>query len=174
MDILIETDRLLIRPFNLDDILPAYEMNLDPAVSKFTGDGGIVSLKETERRIVEDVMGDYQKHGFGRFAVELKGEKGFIGFTGLKFLDDFNEVDIGFRFMKKYWGNGIATESAKACLKYGFETLKMEKIIGLVLPGNIASIRVLEKLNFKFEKEIIEDSLSVRYYSLLGNHPMNF
>lgn len=174
MDILIETERLLIRPFNLDDILPAYEMNLDPAVSKFTGDGGIVSLKETERRIVEDVMGDYQKHGFGRFAVELKGEKGFIGFTGLKFLDDFNEVDIGFRFMKKYWGNGIATESAKACLKYGFETLKMEKIIGLVLPGNIASIRVLEKLNFKFEKEIIEDSLSVRYYSLLGNHPMNF
>ena len=162
----IETERLIIRPFRMEDLEASYEMNLDAEVSKFTGDGGIVSKKEIERRIIEDVFGDYKKHGFGRLAVELKGENKFIGFTGLKYLPDMDEVDIGFRFMKKYWGKGIATESANACIKFGFENLELNKIIGLVLPENIASIRVLKKLGFEYEKEFIEDRLKVHLYSI--------
>ena len=162
----IETARLIIRPFKLNDIEAAYKMNLDAEVSKFTGDGGIVSKKEIERRIVEDVLGDYKKHGFGRLAVELKGENKFIGFTGLKYLSDLEEVDLGFRFMKKYWGKGIATESAEASIKFGFENLGLNKIIGLVLPENIASIRVLEKSGFEYEKEIIEEMQKAKLYSV--------
>ena len=162
----IETARLIIRPFKLNDIEAAYKMNLDAEVSKFTGDGGIVSKKEIERRIVEDVLGDYNKYGFGRFAVELKGENKFIGFTGLKYLPDLDEVDLGYRFMKKYWGKGLATESAKACIKFGFEDLELDKIIALVLPENIASIRVLEKSGFEYEKEIIEEMQKAKLYSV--------
>ena len=146
----IETERLLIRPFSKDDIEPSYVMNVDAEVSKYTGDGGIVSKEEIERRIIEDVFGDYEKYGFGRLAVELKGECKFIGFTGLKFLEDMNEVDLGYRFMKKYWGMGIATEAARACIKLGFDALELKKIIAMVLPVNSESIRVLEKLNFKY------------------------
>lgn len=167
---IIETERLLIRPFQLEDIEAAYAMNLDPEVSRFTGDGGVVSKEETERRITEDVLGDYKKYGFGRLAVELKGQNKFIGFTGLKYLDDLDEVDLGFRFIKEYWGKGIATESAIACVDHGFNALELNKIIAMVLPENSGSIRVLEKLNFNFEKNVVEDDQLLRYYSLFKNN----
>lgn len=166
-NLIIETERLLIRPFCIDDIEPAYAMNLDAEISKYTGDGGTVTKTEIKRRIIEDVIGDYKKIGFGRLAVELKEENKFIGFTGLKYLEDMNEVDLGFRFMKKYWGKGIATESARACIKLGFNTFELNKIVAMVLPENNRSIRVLEKLNFNYEKGIIEDNLTVGLYSLM-------
>lgn len=164
--LIIETDRLLIRPFCLDDIEPSYQMNLDAEVSKYTGDGGVVSKKEIERRITENVLGDYEKYGFGRLAVEMKGEGKFIGFAGLKYLADMDEVDLGYRFMKPYWGKGIATEASQASVKLGFETLKLEKLIALVLPENSGSIRVLEKLNFRYEKDVWEDGLPAKFYAL--------
>ena len=166
-NLFIETERLLIRPFTIEDIEPSYLMNLDAEVSRYTGDGGIVSKKEMERRITENVLGDYKKHGYGRLAVELKRENKFIGFTGLKYLEDMDEVDLGYRFMKEYWGMGIATESAKACLSLGFETLELSKIIAMVLPENRGSIRVLDKLNFEYEKDIMEDKQLVKIYSLI-------
>lgn len=165
----IETERLILRPFTMDDIAPSYEMNLDKRVSNFTGDGGIVSIEEIERRITEDVLGDYGKHGYGRWAVEFKEESKFIGFAGLKYLEDMNEVDLGYRLMYDYWGKGIATEAAIACLNFGFETLGLKRIIAMLLPDNAASIRVLEKLDFQFEKEFIEDGDLIHQYFL--NNP---
>lgn len=160
----INTERLIIRPFELKDIEPAYGMNLDAEVSRYTGDGGMVSKKEIEKRILNDVFGDYKKYGYGRLAVELKSENKFIGFAGLKYLPDMDEVDLGYRFMKKYWGKGIATEAGKACLDFGFSALKLNRIIALVLPENMASVRVLEKLGFEYEKESVEEGLLARQY----------
>ena len=168
LQIKIETPRLLLRPFTLDDVDPAYQMNLDPEVNRYTGDGGIVSKAEIERRIREDVLGDYQKYGYGRFAVELKSTKQFIGFCGLKYLDDLNEVDLGYRFMQAYWGQGFATEVGRACLDFGFKDLNLERIIAWVLPENVGSVRVLEKLIFTFEKAFFEDQLHVHQYCIQG------
>lgn len=162
----IETERLLIRPFTLEDIEPSYQMNLDAEVSKYTGDGGVVSKLEIERRITENVLGDYKTHGFGRLAVVYKANNQFIGFTGLKYLDDLKEVDLGYRFMKAYWGLGIATEAAKASLELGFKVLGLNQIIAMVLPQNTGSIRVLEKLNFTYEKDILEDGQLAKLYIL--------
>ncbi|MDC9721560.1 MAG: GNAT family N-acetyltransferase [Urechidicola sp.] len=150
----------------MNDIAPAYAMNLDTEVSKYTGDGGAVSKKEIERRITQDVLGGYKKYGFGRLVVELKGENKFIGFVGLKYLEDMGEVDLGYRFIKEHWGKGIATEAARACVNFGFNTLELTKIIAMVLPENSSSIRVLEKLNFKYEKDILEDKQLAKLYSL--------
>ena len=166
-NLIIETERLFIRPFTMDDIEPAYTMNLDAEVSQYTGDGGVVSKKEIKRRIIHDVLGDYKKYGFGRLAVEWKTDNKFIGFAGLKLLDDLNEVDLGYRFLREYWGRGIATEAAGACVNLGFKTLGLSKIIAMVLPENIGSIRVLEKLNFVYEKDIMEDNQLARLYSLV-------
>lgn len=165
-NLIIETERLLLRPFTLNDIKPSHEMNKDAEVSKFTGDGGVVSEQEIERRIKEDVLGDYIKHGFGRLAVELKSEKKFIGFAGLKYLEDLKEVDLGYRFMSKYWRKGIATEAAIACVNLGFTALNLNKLIAMVLPQNTASINVLNKLKFKFTKNIIEDGETANLYTL--------
>lgn len=164
LDFRIETDRLIIRPFTEDDIEPSYQLNLDEEVSRYTGDGGVVSRQEIERRIKENVMGDYAKYGYGRLAVEWKENSECIGFTGLKYLDDMDEVDLGYRFKRAYWGKGIATETGKICLEYGFNMLGLKRIIALVLPENVGSVRVLEKLHFEFEKEVMEDGLLARQY----------
>jgi RimJ/RimL family protein N-acetyltransferase len=68
----------------------------------------------------------------------------FLGWCGLKYLFETNEVDLGYRFMKKFWGKGYATEAALACIEYGFATLNLHQIVGRALPGNLASIKVLE------------------------------
>ncbi len=166
----IETKRMILRPFTLDDIPASHLMNLDAEVSQYTGDGGVVSLHEIERRIKENVLGDYKKYGYGRLAVEEKGGENFIGFCGLKYIPEDKEVDLGYRFMKKYWGKGLATEASKACLDYGFNTLKLKRVTATVLPDNHASINVLRKLGFTFEKEIIEDGELVLFYALV--HPI--
>jgi ribosomal-protein-alanine N-acetyltransferase len=153
----IETKRLILRKFTLDDVEPSYKMNMDPIVSQFTGDGGVVSREEIHRRIEENVMGDYKKYGYGRLAVTLKSTGEFIGFAGLKYLDDMDEVDLGYRFIQEVWGQGIATEACTPLIKYGFEELGLKSIIAMVLPENKASIRVLEKLNFVFDKNIDAD-----------------
>ena len=166
--IYIETERLIIRPFTLDDIQAAHEMNLDPEVSRFTGDGGVVSLEETTRRITEDVFGDYEKYGYGRLAVELKSTGECIGFAGLKYHPDLDEVDIGYRFDRKYWGMGIATEAAKACLDWGVNELGLKRIMAWVLPDNKGSHRVLDKLGLKYEKEFMEDGKLIWQYCSLN------
>lgn len=165
----IETERLILRPFQMSDLSASYEMNLDTEVSKYTGDGGVLTKEELERRIVEDVMGDYQKYGYGRLAVELKGVDTFIGFTGLKYLPDLETVDLGFRFKRKYWGRGIATESGKACVQYGWDQLNLQEMLGFVLPENSASVRVLEKLGFQYLKAFREEELLVNQYVLKKN-----
>jgi RimJ/RimL family protein N-acetyltransferase len=162
----IFTERLIIRPFQERDIEPSYKLNLDEEVSRYTGDGGIVSFAEIERRIKENVWGDYERYGYGRMAVESKETGEFIGFTGLKYLEDLKRVDIGFRFARKWWGKGYATESALPFLEYGFESLNLPEIIAMVLPENKASIRVIEKLGMSFEKETIEDGLNAYIYQL--------
>ncbi len=162
-----ETDRLIIRPFERKDIAPSYTINLDPDVTRYTGDGGVVDLQEMERRIVTDVFGDYGKYGFGRLAVEWKSNREFIGFTGLKYIPDWEEVDLGYRFKQAYWGKGIATESGKAVLDFAWHQLGLKRVIATVLPGNQRSIRVLEKLGFSYEKEMMEDQEKIKWY---GNH----
>ena len=166
MQKVIKTSRLILRPFRTEDIQPAYEMNLDAEITRYTGDGGVVSRAETERRIKEDVLGDYAKHGYGRMAVELISENKFIGFCGLKYLEDLQEVDLGYRLMTKYWGQGLATEAARACVQYGFEELNVLNMIAFVLPENIGSVRVLEKLGFQYEKEVEEDGILAKLYRL--------
>lgn len=166
MNLKFETERLWLRPFTLEDVADAYQMNLDPEVSRFTGDGGVQSFEVIRKRIQEDVMGDYQKYGYGRLAVIEKRSGKFIGFAGLKYLADRAETDLGFRLIQSYWGRGIATEASRPLLEYGFRELGLERIIALVFPENLASVRVLEKLGFTFGQFIIENGCRIAYYTI--------
>ncbi len=74
--------------------------------------------------------------------------------AGLKYLDDWQEVDLGYRLLPKYWGLGLATEASRACIDYGFHTLRLPRILGLVDPENVRSVRVLQKLGFVFDRMI--------------------
>lgn len=162
---MIESDRLLLRWFTEDDIEPSYQMNLDPEVSKYTLDGGVHTLEEIRTIIHDNVFGDYKKYGFGRFAIVHKTHDLFIGFAGLKQLED-GEVDLGYRLRREYWRQGIATEASQMSLDYGFNTLGLSRIISMAHAENAASINVMKKLNFHFEKQIEEEGCPVVCYAL--------
>jgi RimJ/RimL family protein N-acetyltransferase len=88
----------------------------------------------------------------------------FIGWCGLKYLPETNEVDLGYRFMKKFWGNGYATEAALACIEYGFTRLNLRLVVGRALPANLASIKVLEKCGMKYlHEEVMHGYLHKTY-----------
>ena len=162
----METERLIIRKFTLDDTEDMDQMNLDEEVSKYTGDGGIQPIEVIRERIEKNIMGDYEKHGFGRYAVVRKSNNELLGFTGLKYLPELDEVDIGYRLIRSSWGKGFATEASKPFIQYGFNTLGLNKIIGLVMPENLASIRVLEKLGLTYEKMITIYDEDCMYFTI--------
>lgn len=143
METIIETERLILRQFDEADAEAFYAFNSDPEVMRYTGEPPCESV-EVARSMLR-AYPDYAKHGYGRWAVVYKPDDRVIGFNGLKYLEDLKEVDLGYRLLPAYWGLGIATESSLAVVKWGFETLGLDEIIGLVLPQNGGSVRVLEK-----------------------------
>ncbi len=150
----------------MEDVNAMWEVNSDPEVVKYTGET-VTNLEDIRDRIKNNVLGDYAKYGFGRFALVWKENKEVIGFTGLKYLEEHKAVDLGYRMKKSFWGKGIATESSRPCLEYGFGELGLDRIIALSMEENIASIRVMEKLGFKFEANIIDSLGPAVQYILL-------
>jgi ribosomal-protein-alanine N-acetyltransferase len=160
-----ETDRLILRKFTLADVDAAYEFDQHPEVQKYLGEGP-VSREEVERRIREDLLGDYAKYGFGRMAVVHKKDQRVIGFSGLKRVEELGEVDIGWRLHFDYWGQGLATESARPILEYGLKELQLPRIIALAMPKNKASIRIMEKLGMRFIRNFLFDGVEAVWYEI--------
>lgn len=157
-----ETPRLAHRAFQTGDADSLFALNSHPEVMRYTGEPPAESVEAVRDAI--DNYPDFKAVGYGRWACVLKESQRIIGFCGLKHLDDLGETDIGFRFLPEYWGQGLATEAAAACLDFGFEEIGLDRIIGLVLPQNRASIRVLEKIGLQPDGKIELDGLSALRY----------
>ena len=141
----LETPRLRLRLFTLDDVQIMYTLSTDPDVIKYA-DTPAKDMAEARQRLEEGPLYDYEKYGYGRFAVELKETGEVIGFCGIKYLPEIDLPEVGYRYMKEYWGKGIGTEAAKACVEFARQDLDIKKLIALIIPENIASIKVVEKL----------------------------
>jgi RimJ/RimL family protein N-acetyltransferase len=161
MEKLLQTDRLYLREFTLMDAPLLLDMHGDPDITRYTGDPlPWDSLEQTEKVLREAILPQYALK-VGRWAVHLAGNDTFIGWCGLKWVND--EYDIGYRFIKKYWGNGYATESAKAVLGYGVQR-RLDPIVGCAATANKASVRVLEKIGLTHVEHYQEhDVPSVKY-----------
>jgi RimJ/RimL family protein N-acetyltransferase len=156
MKIVIETPRLILREFTMEDADLIYQLNKDPQVTKYTGD----PVKDVEHgaSILRDtIIPQYALYNHGRWAVHTKHDHGVIGWCGLKARPEREEIDLGYRFLQSSWGKGYATEAAYASLRYGFDTLFLPRIVGRAMPANRASIRVLEKCGMRFLTEEIVD-----------------
>lgn len=150
------TPRLTHRAMTTADAEAFYALNSHPDVIRYTGEPPIESV--TQARDAIENYPDFHTYGFGRWGCYLREDCAstgtpagtLIGFCGLKYLDELDEVDIGYRFLPEHWGRGYATEAGRASLAFGFDVLgpelSLERIIALVLPENAASIRVIEKL----------------------------
>lgn len=147
-----ETTRLILRELHPSDAQVFYDLNANPKVIRYTGNTAFIDRAEA-KAFLENYQ-DYNQAGYGRWAVIHKASGRFIGWCGLKFDDETQQTDIGFRFFEEEWGKGYATESAIRCLQVGFERFHLKTIVGRAMKDNIASIKVLEKIGLKYEKEI--------------------
>ena len=145
----LESERFRLREFHPDDATVLYQLNKDPEVIRYTGNVPFQSIEAA--RIFLENYEDYQKYGFGRWWCVSKVGGEMVGWCGLK--RQKREVDIGFRFFKSHWGRGVAPETAKACLSFGFKHLKLDQIVGRASKENKASIRVLEKIGLHYWKD---------------------
>ncbi|MFP3833340.1 GNAT family N-acetyltransferase [Chryseobacterium sp. SIMBA_028] len=161
---ILETDRFLLRELTVDDAMSFYELNKNSKVIQYTGDRSFESVEEAVTFLRN--YKDYGENGYGRWAVIDKSNNEFLGWCGLKYDSSKDETDLGFRFFEKFWNRGVATESAIACLKYGLGQLKLKKIVGRAMSENIASIKVLQKLGFTFDKEFDFDGYKGVIYTI--------
>ena len=146
----LETERLILRELVVNDAEAFYRLNENPNVLRFTGDESFSNVEDAVEFLKN--YNPYSTFKMGRWAVISKADDSFLGWCGLKIGPENNEVDLGFRFFENEWGKGYATEASKVCLKYGFEVLNLSNIVGRVMKNKIGSIRVLEKLDFKYDE----------------------
>jgi len=164
MNVVIETERLLLRTFTIHDAPLILDLNSDPEVTRYTLDP-LTDIDQAKQVLEKAILPQYALYNHGRWAVHSKPALEFIGWCGLKLIPG-NEIDLGYRFKQSVWGKGFATEAAYACLKYGFEVLNLRKIIGRAMPANMASQRVLEKIGMQFTTEEEVEGHPARTYEI--------
>ncbi|SOD11630.1 GNAT family N-acetyltransferase [Pedobacter xixiisoli] len=147
--IIIETERFYIRPLVAEDAAGIFELDSNTNVHTYLGNHPIKTFAEAENTI-RLIQKQYEDLCIGRWAIIEKSTGNFVGWTGFKLITELtnnhvNYHDLGYRLIEKYWGKGVATETAKACLKYAFETLKLEVVYGICDVDNIASKNILQK-----------------------------
>jgi len=149
MNLKIETERLILREFLFTDEDGFFELDSNPNVHTFLGKKPVQN-KEQIKRNIENLHQQYTDNGIGRWVVIDKFSGEFVGWSGLKLIKEpmnnhVNFYEIGYRFIEKYWGKGIATETTFALLEYAFETLQTEVVYAICDIENIGSKSVLLK-----------------------------
>jgi RimJ/RimL family protein N-acetyltransferase len=162
MKLILETKRLLLRPLELSDAEAMFAMDKNPEVHKYLWQNPTQTVEETIK-IIEYVRSQYEKNNIGRFATILKETNEFIGWTGIKYIDDHiengntNFYDYGYRLNEKFWGNGYATEASVAWLDYGFNQMKIDKMNAYTHSENGASNHIMQKVGMKFMEDYFDN-----------------
>ncbi|MXV50139.1 GNAT family N-acetyltransferase [Pedobacter sp. HMF7647] len=166
---ILSTERLGLRKWLESDNEPFVKMNKDPAVMQFFPKT-LTDIETAE--MMQRINEHFDKNGFGLFALENKQTRKFIGFTGLaipRFEAFFTPcVEIGWRLKKEAWGQGFATEAAKACLNYGFNTIGLDKIVSFTSVLNINSEKVMKRIGMRYVTEF--EHPKVEKNSILSKH----
>jgi RimJ/RimL family protein N-acetyltransferase len=166
----IETERLLLRMFRPEDLDELARLFTDPQVMRYVGDGQPVSREETERAL-NSIIKHWQTHSFGRRAAVDRQTREFVGFGGLRSL--FGTGEVVYHLATAHWGKGLATELARASLRFGFEEHQFEQIVAIAKPLNAASIHVMEKIGMHYEKHASYYDIEVVQYSI-GREEFNW
>ena len=162
---IIETERLTMRPFTADDLPELLRMRSDEDVVRYLG-GVAKQTPEFTKERLRFHFDCYEKYGYGMFAVVRKSGGEFIGWAGLQPLEESGETEVGYGFDKPHWGQGYATETAAAWLRYGFETAGRERIVAVAVPENTGSRHVMEKLGMSYEKNAEHYGIDCVFYAI--------
>jgi RimJ/RimL family protein N-acetyltransferase len=149
----LTTTHLILRPLQPKDAGVLHRIYQSEGVLRYFPNPFPPPLEKVQRFIILQ-QAHWEKFGYGNWGIVPEGEAQIAGWTGLQYLPELDETEVGFLFDRHYWGKGYATEAARASLKFGFETGNLDHIIALVHPDNIASRRVLEKCGMLYQNTL--------------------
>ena len=152
--VVLATDRLILRRFTVADDRFILELLNDPAWLEFIGDKGVRTLEDARKYLRNGPIAMYERDGFGLYLTELKGSRIPIGMCGLIKRDSLADVDIGFAFLPAFRTRGYAHEAAAAVLAHGQNAIGLKRIVAIASPANAKSAGLLEKLGMKPEKAV--------------------
>jgi RimJ/RimL family protein N-acetyltransferase len=148
----LQTGRIALRRLTESDAPFIRELVNEPSWIRFIGDRGVRTEEDARAYLVRGPIAMYERLGFGLWMCETKEGGEPLGICGLIKRDTLEDVDIGFAFLPRFWGQGYAHEAASAVLDYGREVLELDRIVAITSPDNTPSIRLLEKLGLRLEK----------------------
>lgn len=142
---LLETERLILRRYNRDDLDRLDRLNSNVEVMRYIGDGSLRTREQTLASIIRTQRVYELFPGLGFWIAEEKPKRKFVGVFALIYIPQTVEVEVGYRLAKSAWGRGLATEGASALVRYGILELGLDRVVGLTHPDNAASQNVLMK-----------------------------
>ena len=150
----LETERLSLRQLSLEDALFILTLLNEPSFLRYIGDKQVRNIEGAQQYLLNGPIASYKQNGFGLYLVTLKEHDTPIGMCGLIKRAELTDVDIGFAFLPDFWNQGFAFEAATAVMNYGQARLKLERIVAITSLDNDASINLLQRLGFEFERVV--------------------
>lgn len=166
MKLILETERLNLREFNLEDAAFMLRLLNDPAWLQYIGDRKVYTIPDAEKYLQNGSIKSYAENGFGFWKVELKATGEAMGSAGLAKRDYLDEVDLGFAFLPEFRGQGYAYEIASAIIEYAKDPLGLKSLIAITDKANDASIQLLLKLEFHFDHTFFLEGEELNLYHL--------
>ena len=154
MDKVIDTGRLILRRFTLDDLEAFFALGSRPEIIRYVQSTPLASIEEAREFMAAAPLRDYATYGYGRFACVWKETGAVIGFSGVKYVPEIGDTELGYRFLPEFWGKGLATEAGRASIDFARSDLGLTRLVALVHPDNVASAGVLAKLRFTIERQL--------------------
>lgn len=164
----VETERLLLRPFVDDDFVAYERIRANPGVARYLP-GGIEAVRSAPERARQTLRGfarHWRERGFGPWAVIDKQTRVLIGHCGLRYLPEFDAVELLYALDPSAWGKGLATEAARVAIDYGQTELGLPQIIALAFPDNHASRRVMKRVGMQYVKTVSFQGYDVVLYEV--------
>jgi RimJ/RimL family protein N-acetyltransferase len=170
---ILETDRLRIRRLSEDDAEFILRLLNEPSFIQNIGDRGVRTLDDARAYLVKGPLASYEKFGFGLWLLETKSAAQPIGMCGLLKRDVLDDVDIGYTLLPEFWSQGFALESALGVMEYAAKKLGLKRVVAVTNPSNESSIRLLEKMGFKFERmiQLSEDAPEIKLFAATCSQP---
>ena len=164
----LETDRLTLSRFTLDDAPFIFALLNEPSFKRYIGDKGIGTLDDAARYLRDVPIAHYARHDYGLYRVGLRPDDVAIGMCGLVNREEFPAPDLGFAFLKAHWSRGYAYESSLAVMRAARERHGLGRVLAMADAENVASTRLLEKLGFRFEQAVTMpgENAPVRQYAV--------
>lgn len=150
----LETERLILRHFCIDDGEFIIRLLNEPSFIKRIGDKGVRNGEDAKQYLLSGPIDSYDRFGYGLNMVELKKSGEPVGMCGLVKREYLDDADIAYALLERHWSQGYAAESAEAVMRHARETLNLQRILAIVSPDNHSSTRLLEKIGLTFERMI--------------------